>query len=86
MGQIRVPPFIRKIEKQEDREAMMKQYASWKRWAVAEEFVKYLEKEIERLVLEDEQDEPESEFQHKWSRVKRLGKRELLRKIIKDLK
>ena len=45
----------------------------------------YLQQEVDRLVMEDEKGSFTTFFQTKWNRAKNLGKREVLRKLIKDL-
>lgn len=45
----------------------------------------YMEQELDKLVLEDEKSSYPTWFQTKWSKSKRLGRREQLRNTIKDL-
>ena len=85
MAQVRIPSFLTKLDPEQKKE-MMQQYSSWKRWGVAELMVKHLEDELTKLILEDEKDSPLSWFQSRWNRAKRLGKREAIRHLIKDLK
>jgi len=84
MANIRVPSFLTKLDKEEKTE-MMKQFKSWKAWTVSEYLVTHLQEELDRLIVEDERDTFLSWFQTRWSRAKRLGKREQLRQLIKDL-
>lgn len=84
MSQIRIPSFLTKLDKEEKQE-MMKEYMQWKLQFCTEYLAKYLEDELERLVLEDEKRDYTTWFQTKWSKAKALGKREVLRHIIKDL-
>jgi hypothetical protein len=84
LAQVRVPSFLTKLDKEKKIE-QMKRYAIWKSDTIAELMVEHLESELTRLVLEDEKDSPLSWFQSRWSRAKRLGKREALRQLIKDL-
>lgn len=85
MAQVRIPSFLTKLNPEEKAE-MMKQFKSWKKWAVAEAMVEHLEEELTKLIQAEEKDSPLSWFQSRWSRARNLAKRELLRQIIKDLK
>jgi len=85
MSKIRIPSFLTKLD-QAEKVDMMKQLKSWKAWAVSEHLVKHLEDELDRLIKEDERDSFSSYFQTRWSRAKRLGRREQLRQLIRDLK
>lgn len=85
MSKIRIPSFLTKLD-QAEKVDMMKQLKSWKAWAVSEYLVKHLEDELDRLIKEDERDSFSSYFQTRWSRAKRLGRREQLRQLIRDLK
>ena len=84
MANIRVPSFLTKLDSEYKKE-MMIQFKSWKAWAVSEHLVSHLQEELDRLIKEDEKDTFTTWFQTRWSRAKRLGKREQLRQLIKDL-
>jgi len=84
VSQIRIPSFLTKLDKEEKTEAM-KEYMQWKIQFCTEYLAKHLEEELERLILEDEKRSCVTWFQTKWSKAKALGKREVLRHIIKDL-
>ena len=84
MAQVRVPSFLVKLEKDKKIE-MMKQMKSFKAWEVSNLLVQHLNDELDRLVKEDEKDSLLSWFQTRWSQAKRLGRREQLRQLIKDL-
>jgi len=84
MANIRVPSFLTKLDK-EDKKEMMDQYKTWKGLSLVEYLKSHLQSELDQLILEDEKVTPNSEFQFEWSRAKRLGRREQLRSLIKDL-
>ena len=84
MAQVRVPSFLMKLDKEKKIE-MMKQLKSWKAWEVSDLLVQHLEDELDRLIREEEKGSFLSWFQTRWSIAKRLGKREQLRQLIKDL-
>jgi len=84
MAQVRVPSFLTKLD-QEKKKEFMQLYKAWKADPVAEMMVEHLESELTKLIVEDEKDTPLSWFQSRWSRAKRLGKREAIRHLIKDL-
>lgn len=84
MAQVRIPSFLVKLEKDKKLE-MMKQMKSWKAWEISSLLVNHLQHELDRLIKEDEKDSLLSYFQTRWSQAKRLGKREQLRQLIKDL-
>lgn len=85
MSKIRIPSFLTKLD-QAEKVSMMKQLKSWKAWSVSEYLVKHLEDELDRLIREDEKQDFLSKFQTDCSRAKRLGRREQLRSLIRDLK
>jgi len=62
------------------------QYAYWQRAEICEMLVKELESKLEKIMLEEERESPISLFQSKYNRAKNLGRREVLRSVIKDLK
>ena len=64
---------------------MMKQFKSWKAWEVADLLREHLESELDRLTREDEKDSFSTWFRTRWSQAKRIGRREQLRQLIKDL-
>ena len=87
MAKIAIPDFIAKNHPSiEEKQRLMKQYTQWRKWEIAEIMVSHYEKQLDQLVQEDEKFTPLSWFQSKWNRARTLGKREILRKIIKDLK
>lgn len=81
---VRIPSFLTSLDK-ERKQDLMKQYKAWKSWEVADLLKVHLQNELDRLIQEDEKDSPLSWFQTRWSRAKRLGRREQLRQLIKDL-
>jgi len=84
MAQVRIPSFLVKKDK-ESKERLMKQYLSWKKWEVSELLAKSLQDELDKLIEEDEKQDFSSEFQTSRKQAFRLGKREQLRHLIKDL-
>ena len=84
MAQVRVPSFLTKLDK-ERKMSMMKQFTSWKKWEVSELLAQHLKDELDRLIEEEEKGSFLTWFQTRWSIAKRLGKREQLRQLIKDL-
>ena len=81
---VKVLSFLTSLDK-EKKEEMMKQYKSWKTWEVAELLKEYLTNELDQLIKEDERDSFSTYFQTRWSKAKRLGRREQIRQLIKDL-
>lgn len=84
MPSIRVPSFLSKLDSEEKKE-MMQLLKPWKASPVAEHLVAYLRKELDQLSKDEEKQIPVSEFQTRWNHSKRLGKRESIRQLIKDL-
>ena len=84
MSNIRVPSFLTKLDKEEKIE-MVKQWASLKGYKCIDLMKEHMERELDKLVLEDEKSSYTTWFQTKWSKAKRLGRREQLRTTIKDL-
>lgn len=80
------PEFIAQLASKEDKERLAEQLDVWRKSEVVGLMVKYYEKVLDKLILEDEKDNPLSWFQFRWGKAKRVGKREALRKIINDLK
>ena len=64
---------------------MIKQWSTLKGYECIDLMKQHLEDELAFLLLEDEKSGYVTWFQTKWSRAKRLGRREQLRKTIKDL-
>jgi len=64
---------------------MIKQWSSLKGYECIDLMKEHMEDELEKLILEDEKSSYVTWFQTKWSRAKRLGRREQLRTTIKDL-
>ena len=81
----KVPEFLSPLPS-EEKQRLMKKYLTWKGEEITELMVKHYEKKLEQLLIEDEKDSPLSWFQSKWTRAKRLGKREAIRKFIEHLK
>ncbi|MGL1886322.1 MAG: hypothetical protein OCD76_07385 [Reichenbachiella sp.] len=81
---VRIPSFLTSLDKEKKQE-IMKQFKSWKSWEVCELLKAHLQSELDQLILEDEKDSFSTWFQTRWSKAKRLGKREQLRQLIKDL-
>lgn len=82
-----VPEFITQYStSKEEREKLMKQYCIWTQQDISKMMVSHYEKKLDKLIREDEKESPLSWFQWKWGKAKRLGKRETLRQLIKDLK
>jgi len=84
LSKIRVPSFLTKLDKEEKVE-MIKQWSTLKGYRCIDLMKEHLEDELERLIQEDEKASPVTWFQSKWGKAKRLGRREQLRKTIKDL-
>lgn len=85
MAKIIVPPFLQKVDA-EIKPKMIKQHKIWKNWDCNELLIKYLEDELEALVRQDELDSFSSYFETKWAKAKRLGKRDAIRSLLKNLK
>lgn len=85
MAAVRVPSFLTRLD-QEKKTELMQLYKQWKSDPVAELMVEHLENELTKLTIEDEKDSPFSWFQSRWNTAKRLGKRDAIRHLIKDLK
>lgn len=85
MAKIRIPSFLTKLD-QAEKTDMMKQLKSWKAWAVSEYLVQHLESKLDRLIIEDEKEDFLSKFQTNSHKAKRLGRRQELRELLKDLK
>lgn len=86
-----VPVFIsHKLNTLPDREAkneFLRKLDRWRRDEFSEELVKYLEKELNRLIEEDEKETSFlSYFQEKYSSAASKGQRKTIRKLIKFLK
>ena len=84
MANIRVPTFLSKLDSEAKKE-MMQLLKPWKASPVAEHLVSYLKSELDQLLKDAEKAIPVSEFETRWNHSKRLGKRENLRQLIKDL-
>jgi len=85
MSKIRIPTFLTKLD-QAEKVDMMRQLKSWKAWAVSEYLIQHLESKLDRLIQEDEKQDFLSKFQTNSCRAKRLGRRQEIREILKDLK
>ena len=84
MAKYRIPSFITPLDK-EKKEVVMKEWLHVRKSHSVEQLASYLQQEVDRLVREDEKASFTTWFQTKWNRAKNLGKREVLRKLIKDL-
>ena len=84
MSNIRVPSFLTRLDKDKKVE-MIKQWSTLKGYECIDLMKEEMENELEFLMQEDEKSSYVTWFQTKWSRTKRLGRREQLRKTIKDL-
>ena len=84
MSNVRVPSFLTHLDKEEKRE-MIKQWSSLKGYRCIDLMQEHLENQLDQLIIEDEKSSYYSWFQTKWSNAKRLGRREQLRLLIKDL-
>jgi len=84
MSKVRIPVFLTCLEREKKLE-MMKQLKSWKSWEVSQYLLEHLEGELDRLIQEDEKSSFSTWFQTRWSKAKRLGRREQLRQLIRDL-
>jgi len=85
MSETRIPTFLHKLPKPEKIE-MLKQWQTLQGYRCIDLMQEYYENELEKSISQDEKDNFISWFQTKWSRAKRLGKRQVYRQIIKDLK
>lgn len=81
----KIPEFIA-VQPKAEKERLMKLYINWKNNEITELMAQHYEKKLDKLLSEEEKESPVSWFQSKWSRVKRIGRREILRKILSDLK
>jgi len=84
MAQIRIPSFLKKLDKEEKYERM-KEYMVWRNQHCTEYMKKHLESELTKLVEEEEKSSFPTWFQTRWNKAKSLGRRQVLRQIIKDL-
>ena len=85
MSKVRIPNFLLGTPRDELQDTLEK-YKHWKQKEICHKLVDYLEDKLEKMLLEEETTNPLNWFQYKWIRAKNLGKREMLRLIIKDLK
>ena len=83
MSSVRVPSFLTKLDKDRKVE-LIKQWSTLKGYECFDLLKAHLEGELSKLIEEDEKSSS-TWFQTKWGRAKRLGRREQLRKMIKDL-
>ena len=84
MANIRIPSFLTGLDKEEKLE-MLDQWQTLKGYKCIELLKAHMERELVKLVLEDEKSSFTTWFQTKWGSAKRLGRREQLRNVIKDL-
>lgn len=64
---------------------MVKQWSYIKGHECIDIMQAHFESQLKQLIIEDERSSPVTWFQSKWSGAKRLGRREQLRILIKDL-
>jgi len=84
LANIRIPSFLTKLD-QEKKKEMIKQWSTLKGYECIDLLKESLEDQLDLSIEEDEKSSFTTWFQTKWSRAKRLGRREILRKMIKDL-
>ena len=84
MSNVRVPSFLTRLDKDKKVE-MIKQWSTLKGYECMDLMRQDMMDELEFLMQEDEKSSYVTWFQTKWSKAKRLGRREQLRKTIKDL-
>lgn len=84
MAQIRIPSFLTKLDKERKVE-LMKEYQQWKEWEVTELLKQQLQDELDQLIQQDEKNSFSTWFETRWMKAKRLGKREVIRQLLKDL-
>lgn len=84
MTKIRVPSFLTGLDKSHKVD-MIKEYQQWREWEVAELLREHLALELDRLIQEDEKHNFSSWFETRWTKAKRLGKRDAIRQLLKDL-
>ena len=84
MAKHKIPSFLTPLDK-ETKAEVMKEWITVSNSRSLEHLQAYLQQEVDRLVMEDEKGSFTTFFQTKWNRAKNLGKREVLRKLIKDL-
>lgn len=84
MAKHKIPSFLTPLDK-ETKAEVMKEWITVSNSRSLEHLQTYLQQEVDRLVMEDEKGSFTTFFQTKWNRAKNLGKREVLRKLIKDL-
>jgi len=85
MAKIVVPPFLHTVDA-DIKVKMIKQHKIWKNWDINELLVKHLEDALESLIRQDETESFSSYFETRWAKAKRLGKREAIRNLLKNLK
>lgn len=85
MAQYKIPSFLMR-KSQEMKEKMMPEYLNVIKTDCVEMYVEYLEGQLDRLLAEEEKTVPSTDFELAFKIAQNRGKREVLRKIIKDLK
>ena len=85
MSKVRVPSFLTHLDK-EHKVEMIKQWSTLKGYQCIDLMKEHLEEQLEQLSTQDESTGLSSWFQTKWQLARSHGKREILRKLIKDLK
>lgn len=87
---IKIPVFmdqmVREEGTKEDKDRVVSQWKQLKLNPVIEKLVEYSEKELDRLVLEDERDDFLSKFTFQSTKAKRMGERKRLRQFINYFK
>lgn len=85
MAQYKVPRFLSRLG-QDLKKKLMEEYVSVASTDVMEHYIEFLEKELAKLSAEEEKVTPETAFEMAYKLAHNRGKREMLRKIISDLK
>lgn len=86
-----IPSFISSrfngLPSRDAKNKMLQSLQLWRSSEFSEELVKYLEKELNRLIEQEEKETPFiSLFQSKYSGANAKGQRKSIRKVIKFLK
>lgn len=85
MAQHKIPSFLARKSK-EIKEKLMPEYLHVVQTDCVEMYVEYLERQLDKLLAEEEKTLPSTDFELAFKLAQNRGKREVLRKIINDLK
>ena len=85
MAQHKIPSFLAR-KSQDIKEKLMPEYLGVIKTDCIEMYVEYLEKQLDKLLEEEEKTVPSTDFELAFKIAQNRGKREVLRKIINDLK